>query len=523
MRDLPVLAEQLTTAVELAGTLVGPASLDRARAQLDAVRRRHGHLGASVVTALTGGTGSGKSSLLNAIAGEEVARPGVLRPTTERPVAWVPRGADPALDRLLDELGIDDRHAHDREVELAIVDLPDLDSVERGHRATVDALLPRLDVLVWVLDPQKYNDAAVHDLIAARATYREQLVFVLNQADRLPPGDRRAVLDDLAASLRRDGVAEPEIHLVAADPSDGPPWGVDEVREALEQRAADKRVVLDKLHHDLAAVAADIAAVTGLDREGPTTDIAARWELARDEAAELTSELLVDRVAVDGMRATGARIASAAGSGPAGRLWHRLRRSPVLRAVGAPQDAPPRTARIERRPAAQLDEPAASLTRRLTDLSVELDGPTGRTLRTELDPATVERHVTAAAELARSRHPAPVVEPRGGWRAAAVLQTLWTAAIVVGAGWWWTEPTAVRPGEVPWPLLLLVGGVVLAAVTRSLLRSAGRRAGDRLARRHRDELREAVADHLEQRIGEPVRDLAARQRQLRTILEDVAR
>lgn len=523
MKDLEARTQELSTALELAETLAGPAALASARAQLDAVHRRHGHLGANVLTALTGGTGSGKSSLLNAIAGEEVARPGVLRPTTERPVAWVPRRADPALDRLLDDLGIDDRHPHDGEVELAIVDLPDLDSVERGHRATVDALLPRLDVLVWVLDPQKYNDAAVHELIAARSAYREQLLFVLNQADRLPPDDRQAVVDDLAASLRRDGVAEPEIHLVAADPSDGPPWGVGDVREALEKRAADKRVVLDKLHHDLEAVAADIAAVTGLEDSGATVDIAATWEVARDEAAEVTATLLVDRVTVDGLRAAGARIASAAGSGPAGRIWHRLRRSPVLRAVGAPQDSPARRSHIQRRPAAQLAEPSASLTRRLTDLSVELGGPTGRTLRTELDPTTVERHVTAAAELARSRHPAPAVQPRGAWRAAALLQTLWTAAIVVGAVWWWAEPTAVRPGELPWPVLLLGGGIALAALTRSLLRAAGRRAGDRLARRHRRDLREAVAVHLDRRIGEPTRDLAARHQQLRSILDGMAR
>lgn len=515
MADLALAAQELEALLAVAGDLAPRDELAPLEEELAAVRRRRGHLGASVVVALAGGTGSGKSSLLNAIAGEEVVPAGVLRPTTDHPVAWIPRRAEPALDRLLDDLGIDERHRHDEEADLAIVDLPDLDSVQRSHRATVDALLPRIDLLVWVLDPQKYNDAAVHELIAGRSRYRRQLVFVLNQIDRLSVPDRRAVLDDLVASLRQDGVESPEVHLVAADPSDGAPIGIDDLRGSLERRAADKQVIIDKLSRDLDGIATTIGRITGITGDGTAPDVAARWEQIRDEAATMAGHRLVDALAAEQARRTGASIAAATGSGPVGRLWHRLRRSPPMRALGMRQDSPRPSFRVERRPGDRLDEVVGHLTGRLTDLSMELGGPTGRTVRTTFDPATVERHVGASAQLARAAEPAPEVAPRGTWRAAALLQTLWTLAAVVGAVWWWSEPTAVRPGSIPWPAVLVVAGVILGYLTLLLLRSAGRRAGDRAVRRHRESLAGAFAGELDQRIGTELRTIGGRHDRLR--------
>ena len=99
------------------------------------------------VVALAGATGSGKSTLFNALTGLELSRVGVRRPTTSAPVAcaWDPRGAAGLLDRLgippqvryarhsvLDE---EPRAAEDGLGGLVLLDLPDHDSAASGHRA----------------------------------------------------------------------------------------------------------------------------------------------------------------------------------------------------------------------------------------------------------------------------------------------------------------------------------------------------------------------------------------------------
>lgn len=501
MADLQRAIDELETVLTAARELVGPGPLEPWERELTAIRQRLRYLGDTVVVALAGGTGSGKSSLLNALAGDAVVDTGVLRPTTERPLAWVPRDAEPALDRLLDELGIDRREPHDQGSGLAVVDLPDLDSVEVTHRATVDALLPRIDLVVWVLDPQKYNDRAVHELIAARAGYGRQLLFVLNQVDRLAPEDLEAVRDDLVSSLRHDGIHDPAVRLVAADPTDGPPLGVDELRRELAERVADKQIVLDKLTRDAAAVADGIAATVGIHPDQTGADLSRRWEQARDAAADAAASVLVDDLTVARARQRGARVAVSAGSGPLGRIWHVLRRSAPLRGLGAPQDQPTRSAAIDRGPVGRLDAAVGELSRRLTELSTGVGGAAGRALRATFTPGTVEQDLGVAVEVARSAHPPPEIAPRPRWRAAALLQTIWTIAAVVGAVWWWTEPTAVRPGTFPWPAVLLVGGAVLALLGVRLLRAAGSRRGARLAEAHREELRAALREQLERRTG----------------------
>ena len=67
-----------------------------------------------------------------------------------------------------------------------LLDLPDHDSVRLEHRLEVDRLVELVDVLVWVLDPEKYADAAVHDrYLAPLAGHAGVLLVVLNQVDRL--------------------------------------------------------------------------------------------------------------------------------------------------------------------------------------------------------------------------------------------------------------------------------------------------------------------------------------------------
>ena len=86
---------ELIDAVELAVSRSGSSAprevINEAQRRIDGLRDRKGHFGEVLVVAMAGGTGSGKSSLLNAIAGEDVAGVSVLRPHTQTPLAWIPR------------------------------------------------------------------------------------------------------------------------------------------------------------------------------------------------------------------------------------------------------------------------------------------------------------------------------------------------------------------------------------------------------------------------------------------------
>ena len=97
------LLRRLDAAIEASSTLGLPAG--EAEAVREDVARRSGYPGDLYVLALAGGTGVGKSSLLNALAGSEVSAAGTHRPTTTGAIAWVPEGHEAAAAPLLDWLG----------------------------------------------------------------------------------------------------------------------------------------------------------------------------------------------------------------------------------------------------------------------------------------------------------------------------------------------------------------------------------------------------------------------------------
>ena len=183
-------------------------------------RERRAYAGTVLLVGLAGGTGSGKSSLLNAFANDEVSPSGAIRPTTSEALAWVP--ADPLVPRLkglFDRFGITDIVVHTLDPPIAIIDLPDVDSVDGRHRQIVAGLLPIIDLVVWVVDPEKYRDRVLHsEHLAPLAHHHERFRFVLNQVDRVDEDDVPVLVDDLADALVADGVRDPVIWVAAADP-----------------------------------------------------------------------------------------------------------------------------------------------------------------------------------------------------------------------------------------------------------------------------------------------------------------
>lgn len=289
MTDLIRVVDDLDLVVELSQGVVHPDDFDLARRAALRVRGRRGYWGATLVMALVGGTGSGKSSLLNALAGEPIAPVSPVRPHTRRPLAWVPEGAEPGLSDLLDRLGIHDRVEHDRFPGLALLDVTDIDSVEPDHRSRVEALLPEVDGVIWVLDPEKYGDPLLHrDFVAPLADSADQFLFVLNQIDRLEPPQRTAVSRHLHETLAVDGIADPILFHTAADPAVGEPQGIDRLAGYLERRLDAKRVQLAAMVSEARRTARGLAGAAGI-AAGGSLRFEERWSEFLDEAVTALS------------------------------------------------------------------------------------------------------------------------------------------------------------------------------------------------------------------------------------------
>lgn len=252
--------DALRELIALSRSRLDGRTLEGAGRVLETADARYRLSGEHTVVALAGATGSGKSSLFNALAGANRSQVGPRRPTTAEPVACVWPGTRPGSEGLLDRLGVPTHRRHapaDGTSELSgliLIDLPDHDSSATEHRAQVDRMLELVDAVIWVVDPEKYADAVLHErYLRPLAGYAEVMFVVLNQVDRLPGDAADQVVDDLRRLLDEDGLAlgehgEPGAAVLALSAATG--QGVGELREALgqfvaEQGAADRRLAAD--------------------------------------------------------------------------------------------------------------------------------------------------------------------------------------------------------------------------------------------------------------------------------------
>ena len=263
-----------------------------------------------------GATGSGKSTLFNAIAGQNIALSAPTRPTTctVQAAIWEAEGSE----ELLDWLGIDKRvypqtqalaaegdvsegneaggnnkaaggaaapnavtepapglfnrirraaggrgEMRTRTGGLILLDMPDFDSVTTTNRDLAARMMRYVDVLVWVVDPQKYADAVIHrDFMVPLAASGAQALCVLNQADKLAPAEVPAVLASFTRLLQAEGT---EAHLLAAPiaVSARTGEGVDVLRDLLAQVAAAKSLSLQRTDAQLHATASQLRTYAG--------------------------------------------------------------------------------------------------------------------------------------------------------------------------------------------------------------------------------------------------------------------
>ena len=275
----------------------------RARADLDAAEARLAVGVDRTVVALVGGTGSGKSSLFNAISGLDFADVGALRPTTEVAAACV-WGGDAEV--LLDFLDVAPKRRIQRESVLdadrekaltgmVLLDLPDHDSVALEHARQVDRLLPLVDLLVWVVDPQKYADHLLHERYLRALTDRQESMLVLvNQADTIPASAVEKVRQDVAGLLAADGLDRVPVLATSAVTH----TGIAEVRRALAEAVSRPSAAARTAGAELDAMADRLAPALGRspEPEPAVTDRLAA-DLTRASGADAVSRAIRAAVA----------------------------------------------------------------------------------------------------------------------------------------------------------------------------------------------------------------------------------
>ena len=502
------LAERLAALrelVELGDARLDDGAVAPARRLLGKAGARLALSGDATVVALAGATGSGKSSLVNALAGQTVSAPGVRRPTTSTATAAVVGETVP--DGLLDWLEVPRRHLLgpvDPALDgLVLLDLPDHDSTAVAHRLEVDRLVGLVDLLVWVLDPQKYADAAVHDrYLRPLAGHAAVMTVVLNQVDTLEPADATAALADLRRLLDAEGLGGVAVLAVSARTGEG----LDALRSRLAGLVQARAAAVARLDADVDAVARPLVAAA----DGPAPGVAAadRERLV----AALAGAAGVDTVVTAVEQSHRARAVAAAGWPPL-RGLRRLRADPLRRLhlgegpTTARTSLPPASAVQRARVDAAVRELAAHATAGLPD---PWPATALAAAREDADalPGELDR-VVAATDLGVARRPR--WEPVAGWLqtallAAAVLGGLWLLALAGLAWLQLPDPPLPRVGGLPVPTVLLVGGLLtgalLALLARRLAAAGARRRGREVRRR----LSEGVAGVADARVVGPLRD-----------------
>lgn len=486
--------ESLLDAADLASGRLDVAAVDEARRVARQVDRRLAFAGDDTVVALAGATGSGKSSLFNAISGTRLAEPGLKRPTTNKAMAayWGPElPAD-----LLDWLDVPRRHLVQGDDPafngLILVDLPDHDSTETAHRQEVDRLVKLVDMLIWVVDPQKYADAALHNnYLKPLAGHADVMLVVLNQADRLTADQLRQTMRDLRKLLDSEGLGEAP--LVAASALTG--LGVESLRKTIAAAVKGKHAAAARLASDVARAGHDLREAYGDQRVSQKVpDARARQlneSLAQAAGVDIVRDAVLQSTRHRGTLATGWPVTawlSRFRPDPL-RMLHLDRALPAkLGKKKTPELAPVTVQRTSLPTAGGVQEARvdAALRELAEGASEGLPPGWSKVVRA----ATIAHRDTLADELDQAVATTDLAMDRGQgwWKAVTVLQ--WLVFVVAVAGGVWLlidvalaymqlpQLPAVLIGRLPLPTAMLIGGA-LAGVLTGLLARIGVEVGAR--------------------------------------------
>jgi GTP-binding protein EngB required for normal cell division len=498
--DLDRRLQALRQVVDIGRERFEPSLVDDARGVLERGTERMGFGKNVTVVALTGATGTGKSSLFNKLSGAELAPVGVLRPTTSAAQAAVWGEAS----EVLDWLGVARRHGQsDPELDgLVLLDLPDHDSTEVDHRLEVDRLVQLVDVFAWVVDPQKYADAALHDgYLRPLATHAAVTVVVLNQVDKLTEAERRQCVSDLSRLLKLDGL--PHVQILSTSAVTGE--GLDSLRETIEARVREERAAAERLSADLDRLSVRLAPLCGS---------AKGQGLSSEERERLIDALAVAGgvdVVVDALAQAHRRDAGLAMGWPFTRWLRRLRPDPLgrlhLRRRGeGGRTSLPATTPLQR---AQVEN---AVRRVAGSEGVELPPPW---------PESVKSSVTTSTGDLLNQLDAAVSSTDLGengraawWSFANGIQTLLATIAILGFAWlallfaleWLQIPRPPTPEveDIPWPTLALVGGLLAGFLLSVVFQQLARLGARRRRRRAEQRLRDAIAQVADRDVLSPI-------------------
>lgn len=509
-RSSAVLTERFV-AVEQAAVQAGeriPTEVhEKLENHLDVVRERLSVGVDFTVVALVGGTGSGKSSLFNALTGINFAEVGVKRPTTSEPLACVWGGN---ADKLLDHLGIAPENRYRRESELdagteddlqglVLVDVPDHDSIAVEHREYVDKIVPLADVLIWVLDPQKYADAAVHtQYLQQLGGHERSLMAVLNKSDTVPEVALPSLIADIGRLLAEDGLDAVPVRAVSTVSGEG----VLGLRDVLAQLTQTRSAAAVRAAVDLRA-AGDLLAPTVAKAEPKREDlpVSAAAALLAEASDVLTLQARV-KESLPGAKSV-ADLPTISDDYPIDEERVQAARETII-------------------------EPAQGQFPQLWAQSVAAAVPLGSEL---------------SEELRSGLQSVPLPEPPTGLRRARnIVLTVLGIAVLALAGWaaWlaiapqsapdapsWNVPVvsdALRDagyGQLAVPLVALAVVVILFLVLAAIFATRLRRARDRKVLEYGEGLRAAAAALVGERIVGPIIIVHHSHREVREVIARV--
>ncbi|MEE2524671.1 GTPase [Pseudarthrobacter sp. J47] len=502
--------EALNEARELADGVLPDEALQEVLVILERASSRRSLSSGHTVVGFFGATGSGKSSLFNAVNGVEIATAAARRPTTSEPLAsvWGVAGSEP----LLDWLEVPARHHAspvngfaDDDTGLILLDLPDFDSTRLANRKIVQRMVGMVDVLVWVLDPQKYADAAVHhDFLAPLSAHGAVTLVVLNQIDKLAPADLDPVLESLKSILAAEGLGK--VRVLPASALTGA--GIDSVRSSIRQVAVQRQAASQRMAADVANAARTLTEVSGTGQAaGVKGGTASR--LSEELSAAANVPLVVEAVArsykLEATRRTG---------WPVTRWLSRFRPDPLRRLNLRREtgDADVHRTSLPRAGAPERARTDAAVWNFADAASAGAPGPWRSAIRSaaregrEQLPDALDRAI-AGTELKAGR-------TSWWWGVFNVIQWIALLTALGGVGWlgvlavlgYLQLPVPEMPRMEGWPVptLMIAGGALLGivlALAGKVFASMAARSRAGAARRR---LQAAVSDVAERLVVEPV-------------------
>jgi hypothetical protein len=228
---------------------------------------------APLLAVVGGSTGAGKSTLVNSIVGAAVTEAGVLRPTTRSPVlVHNPDDAEWFVQsRILPDFRRTDRSSADPGLlqlvaspnvpqGIAVLDAPDVDSLEERNRVLAAQLLDAADMWLFVTSAARYADQVPWSYLRRAAERKAAVAIIL---DRTPASAVGEVSAHLSRMLVSRGLKDSPLFTVPEGDVDAegllPQSAIEQIQVWLEQLAANDQAKTAVVRQTLAGTVRSVA------------------------------------------------------------------------------------------------------------------------------------------------------------------------------------------------------------------------------------------------------------------------